>query len=358
VLVANISVGNPAKNFSVMFDLWSSDLSLMDWNVSYSKKLCWSDCYSENRTLHRRNLYNTSASTTYTPGATYRFDGPMYGDDKGIYVNDLVNIGGLLKYMKFGDLTQVGKTFLNNHIDGVMGLSMTNSTNYIPTVLSQIVTSLAEPIVTIHVNRTKTDYRGKFTDAEIMFGSKALPQCNQANWQTVALLKPSRYRVSTFAPANATSISLTMGSPGISGDCDNSVTALHPLVFSDNTEKMLVSVQTLKVFQKAVGAQYNASWGQYTVDCDKVDSGANVNIQLADNNTIVMTPWDFVYKRKMYSNTFLCILDVQGAYDDGDLGNRLISIKLGQTWLNRHCISYNIANNTMSYTDALPNNGN
>ena len=55
--------------------------------------------------------------------------------------------------MKFGDLTQVGYGMLNNPIDGVLGLSMTNSTNYIPTVLSQIVPSLAAPVVTLHVNR-------------------------------------------------------------------------------------------------------------------------------------------------------------------------------------------------------------
>jgi len=357
VLVANISVGNPAKNFSVMFDLWSSDLSLMDWNVSYSKKLCWSDCYSENRTLHRRNLYNTSASTTYTPGATYRFDGPVYGDDKGIYVNDLVNIGGLLKYMKFGDLTQVGLGFYNYPIDGILGLSMRNSTNYIPTVLAQMVSSLAEPVVTLHVNRTKADdNRGRrYTDAEIMFGSKALPQCNQANWKTISLLKPSRYRATTFSPANATSISIA--SP-VAGGCDNAVEAVHPLVFSDNMQKMLVSVQALKVFQKAVGAEYNSSWYAYTVDCAKVDTAMNVNIALADGNTIVMEPWDYIYKKKSYSYGTMCILDVEGAYDDGDKSNKVISMQLGQTWLNRHCISYDINNNTMSYTDALPNNGN
>jgi len=330
---------------------------LMDWNVSYAKKHCDSDCAYENRTLQRRNLYNESASSTYTAGNTWRFYGPE-NDDRGNFANDIINIGGLVKYMKFGDLTQVGKTFLNNQIDGIFGLSMTNSSNYIPTVLAQIVPSLAEPVVTLHVNRSKTDYRGKFTDAEIMFGSRALPQCNQANWQTIALMKPSRYRVSTFAPANATSIYIPQGSPGMSGDCDNGIDAVHPLVFSDKTEKMLVSVQALKIFQKAVGAVYNASYGHYTVDCAQVDNGANVNIALGDNNTIVMTPWDYVYKKKLYGNNFQCIMDVQGAYDDGDMSNKAISIKLGQTWLNRHCISYHITNNTMSYTDALPNNGN
>jgi len=355
-LVANISVGNPAKNFTVMFDLWSSDLNLMDWNVSYAKKLCDYDCVWENRTLHRRNLYNESASSTYTAGSSYRFYGPE-SDDKGNFANDLVNIGGLLKYMKFGDLTTVGKGMLNNPIDGILGLSMTNSSNYIPTVLAQIVPSLAEPVVTLHVNRTYSAYTGRRnTDAEIMFGSKALPQCNQANWQTIKLMKPSRYRVSTFAPANATSISI--GGNGVSGDCDNAVQAVHPLVFSDNTDKMLVSVQALKVFQKAIGAQYNNTWGAYTVECDSIPGGVTVNIALSDNNTIVMEPMDFVYKRQISRYNSICIMDIHGAYDDGDASNKALSIKLGQTWLNRHCISYHIANNTMSYTDALLNNGN
>jgi len=280
-----------------------------------------------------------NAPTFY--GTSYR--------DLGNATSDVVNIGGLSQTMTFGDLTQVGYNYYYNPIDGVFGLSGGNSSNKLPTALQQIASGLAQPIVTLHSNLSYY----YTADAEILFGSKALPQCNQSNWQTISLMTPTRYRTSPWVPANATSISIA--SPGVAGGCDNFVNATHPLQFTDNSWKTTVSVQALNVFKKASNAVFDASVYGYTVDCAQIPNLMNVNIGLADGNTLVLTPQDYTYYSQWSGK---CYLMVTGAYDDGDTTNSWYSIRLGQLWLNRHCVSYDINANTLSYTDALPNNGN
>jgi len=213
--------------------------------------------------------------------------------------------------------------------------------------------------VTLHMNRT---YGTWDSDVEILFGSKALPQCNQSNWKTISLVKPANYadtrRFAAFSAANLTSISIA--SPGVAGDCDNAVIATHDLrVVNDVWSGIVVSVQALNVFKKASGATCNDSpCHYYTVDCSQVDNALNVNLGLADGNTIVLTPRDYILFVDFEPYLRACILNVRGLYDDGLDYNSRYSIPLGQLWLNRHCVSYDINANTLSYTDALPNNGN
>jgi len=133
------------------------------------------------------------------------------------------------------------------------------------------------------------------------------------------------------------------------------VTAWHPLKITDSGWMMSVSVQALQVFRKATGAVYNTNDWAYTVDCNQMGNFSNVNIGMADGSTLVLIPQDFIYV-STYSKK--CYLMVYGSYDDGDPTNSLYSIRLGQQWLNRHCVSYDINANTLAYTDAVPNNGN
>jgi len=369
------------QNFSVMFDLYSSDITVMDVNATYNLDDCpvydtysnWigstsSDCSIEVEEVANKNKYNSSASSTYagTKGNTGRFLGR--GEyDRGTAVSDIVNIGGLLNNMTFGAMAKVGEDIADYPIDGTLGLNPANSFNQksgssdrFPSVLQQIVGSMAQPVVTMHMNRT---YGTWDSDVEILFGSKSLTQCNQSNWKTISLVKPANYanthRFAAFSAANLTSISIA--SPGVAGDCDNAVIATHDLrVVNDVWSGIVVSVQALNVFKKASGATCKPSpaTGQchyYTMDCSQVDNALNVNLGLADGNTIVLTPRDYIlYEPWLHT----CILNVRGFYDDGLDSNSRYSIPLGQLWLNRHCVSYDINANTLSYTDALPNNGN
>jgi len=352
-LIGNVSVGTPAQNFSLMFDIWSSDMSLVDVSATFDTEYCDSNsgCSDETNALDLKNTYNSSASSTAST-TSKKFRGSFEPGDKGKITKDTVTIGGVTTNIQFGDLTQVGYYLDLLPIDGTVGISAVKSTNKIDNVLNQLVSSLSSPVFTLHVNRSLVD--GSIwpnTDAEIAFGTKSLPQCNSANWATISLIKPP---LAGLGVANATSV--TIASPGVDGPCNNAVVQTsHPIMVVDFFVMTQVSVQAMEVFKKASGATYNTTWGWYTIDCTQLDTLPSVVIGLDDGNNITLTARD--YTLDLMSSYGACFLFVRGTYDEGDLGNQRSPILLGQNWLNRHCVSYDISANTLSYTDAVPNNG-
>ena len=88
-----------AQNFSVWFDLYSTDLTVMDINATYNQDDCFSwydsdsSCSTEVSEVAAKNKYNASASSTYTTtnSKTGTFVGRNYYD-KGTAVVDTVNV--------------------------------------------------------------------------------------------------------------------------------------------------------------------------------------------------------------------------------------------------------------------------
>jgi hypothetical protein len=354
-LIGQVSAGTPAQNFSVMFDLWSSDMSVVDVNAVFDTEYCDSDsgCDDQNTALAAKNAYNASASSTSST-STKKFRGSFEPGDKGTVTKDTVTIGGISTTLSFGDLTQVGNFLDWLPVDGTVGLSAVKSTNKISNVLTQLVPSLTSPVITIHVNRSFIDNSAwAASDAEIMFGSNALPQCNANNWATISLASKIQVELGN---ANATSVSITDTST-VNGVCNNAVTQTsHPFIVVDGFNMLHVSVQAMEVLKKATGATFNTGVKWYTVDCTQLDSIPTVSIGLSDGNSIVLSARDYVVDLSMTKYN-VCVLWAYGDYDEGALFYQAVPIPLGQLWLNRHCISYDISANTLSYTDALPNNG-
>jgi len=268
-----------------------------------------------------------------------------------------VNMNGLKVNATFGDITRINSWFLMHYpVDGVLGLSASNSTNSIPNFLTQLAPSLASPVMTIHFNSSYNAwYDNTPGDVEFMFGSKALPQCNQQNWQTIQLNPQYKYQWAMLNTVNTTSFSISNSS--VNGPCDNSVaTAPHKLKIIDSYSYIAVSVQVMNVFKKASGAQFNSSYfGDFTLDCSIVSTLPRVNVGLGDGSTLVLAPWDYIVYDSYYN---VCFLNAYGSYDEDNLYYSAQYVRLGLSWLTNHCISYDINANTLSYTDALPNNGN
>jgi len=359
-LIANVSVGTPAQNFSVKFDIWSSDLSVVDTAAAFDSadygcadSSASNICSSENSNIQKKNLYNTSASSTFV-ATKKKFTGWEQGDT-GKQVKDVFTEGTISATLNFGDLTQVGFWLdVIPVMDGVLGLSAAKSSNKgMTNVLGQLASTLASPVVTIHINRSIAEYinnvKYPHTDAEYLFGSNALPQCNQANWQTINLFKP----FAALAIANATGI--TYDGADANG-CNTNIgfnnggKLILPI---DSFAPLEVSVQAFEVFRQATNAKFDYKVGWYTTDCNSLGSIPNVNIGLSDGNTLALKPADYIiqYKKK-------CLLFVYGDYDEKDGNNDWNPLILGQSWLNNHCISYDINANTLAITDAVPNNGN
>jgi len=304
-LIANVSVGTPAQNFSVKFDLWSSDLSVVDATATFDSadygcqdSSASNICSTENANIQKKNLYNTSASSTYT-ATKKKFVGWEDGDT-GKQVKDVFTEGSNSTQLTFGDLTQVGLWLEYIPVmDGVQGLSSAKSykNKGMTNVLGQISSTLASPVVTIHINRSVAEYiagvRYPHTDAEYLFGSNALPQCNQANWQTISLFKP----FALLAIANATGI--TYDGADANGCNTNTVFNNGKLITPiDSFMPMEVSVQAFEAFRLATNAVFDYKLGWYTTDCNNLGNVPNVNIALSDGNSLSLKPADYVINYK------------------------------------------------------------
>jgi len=355
-----VSVGTPAQNFSVKFDIWTSDLSVVDTTATFDSADygCQDSdasniCSTENSNIQKKNLFNSSASSTFV-ASKKKFNGWEQGDT-GKQATDVFSEGTISSTLNFGDLTQVGLWLDYIPVmDGILGLSATKSGNKgMTNVLNQLAAGLASPVVTIHINRSSSEWisgvKYPHTDAEYLFGSNALPQCNQANWQTISLFKP----FAALAVTNATGITYD----GADANGCNTVVGFNNggrlLLPIDQFAPLELSVQAFESVRQATNAVFDKKMGLYTTDCSNMGNVPNVNIALSDGNVLALKPADYViqYKKK-------CLIFAYGDYDEFDGGNDWNPIVLGQGWLNNHCISYDINANTLAVTDAMPNNGN
>jgi hypothetical protein len=337
-LVGNITIGSPAQTFAVAFDIWDSDLSVIDVNANVT----WAG--NSSYYLSKKNLFNTTASQTAQVS-----NGNMTNDwgDNGTIVNDNINIGGLSLNVNIGDLTSLSSWLPFYRLDGLLGLSPKPSNNTgLTNLLKQISGSLAMPVLTMHVNRSyENRWLANDTDAEIVLGTNSLPQCNNNNWTPILLNAPS-IEHPIYAPFVATATSI---SSSLSG-CNSFVKLNQPVWFADFFYPLIISYQVEELFVKASGAVFNQTSGWYTVP--SMTNATSVNITLADGSVLTFNPQDYIVSKNGINNLY-----VWGYYNEDDTSYADYPIFIGQQWLNNHCISYNANVNTLSITDALPNNG-
>jgi len=176
-----------------------------------------------------------------------------------------------------------------------------------------------------------------------VLGTNSLPQCNANNWKSIQLNPQS---VDQYAPfvVNATGISSS------SSGCNSRIQVNHPVWFVDGFFPLVTSYQVEELMVQASGAVFNQTSGWYTVP--QMSNSTSVNITLVDGNVLTLSPQEYVLP---YNG--INYLYVYGYYNEDDASYADYPIYVGQQWLNSRCISYNINVNTLSITDALPNNG-
>jgi len=261
---ADISIGTPPQNFSVIMDTGSANL----WVPSKT-------CTSASCTLHAQ--YDSSASRTYAAnGSDFKI---QYGSGsmEGYVSEDTLAVGGMaLKEVSFAEATsEPGTAFLYGKFDGILGLALRDiSVNHIVPPFYQMVDQglVEEPVFSFRIGPSEQD------GGEVVFGG----------------VDPSHYRGEiTFYPVEKMGywqISLRAVALGnLTLDLRGAGAAIDT-----GTSLIMVPSEHASRLNNAIGAIPN--WdSQYVVPCHSVPSLPDINFKFG-NQSYPLSSSDYIFK--------------------------------------------------------------
>ncbi len=156
---ANIQIGTPPQEFTVVMDTGSSNLWVPSKHCS--SIACW---------LHHR--FDSTKSSTFKPNGTEFAIQYGTGSLEGIISNDLIQVGDIaIRNQDFGEsVKEPGLTFAVGRFDGIMGLGYdTIAVQHVVPPFYNMVNQklLNEPLFGVWLGDTKKD---KDAGGEITFG--------------------------------------------------------------------------------------------------------------------------------------------------------------------------------------------
>ena|SRR6478609_7899894 len=267
-----ISLGEPEQTFTVVFDTGSSNL----WVPS---KRCSSiACYLHNR-------YDSTKSTTYVAnGTTFEI---QYGSGSmsGVVSNEMLKIGEIsLESQDFAEsIKEPGMAFIMARFDGIMGLGYdTISVNGItPPFYSMIQQKLiSEPIFSFWLNRKDAEH-GDYDGGELVFGGWDKDHIDgEISWHQV--VRKGYWEISLDG-VEAEDYGFRLISKSAAIDTGSSL--------------IVMNEEDAKVINDYIGAKPGMAGGQYTVDCDTIDSLPPISFVFS-GHSYKLQPNDYILKMK------------------------------------------------------------
>jgi saccharopepsin len=260
---SEISLGTPPQSFKVVLDTGSSNL----WVPS-------TDCNSIACYLHTK--YDHSSSSTYSKnGSSFEI---RYGSGSlsGYVSQDTFQIGDLkVKHQDFAEATsEPGLAFAFGRFDGIMGLGYdTISVNKIvPPFYNMLEQGLLdEPVFAFYLGDTNNG-----DESEAIFGG-----INKDHYTGELIKIPLRRKAYWEVDLDA----ITFG--------DNTAELEDTGVILDTGTSLIALPSALaELLNKEIGAKKGFN-GQYTVECDTVDSLPDLTFTLTGHN-FTIGPHDYV----------------------------------------------------------------
>lgn len=306
---SEISLGTPPQDFKVVLDTGSSNL----WVPS-------SECNSIACYLHTK--YDSSSSSTYKKnGSSFEI---KYGSGElsGFVSQDVFRIGDLtVKHQDFAEATsEPGLAFAFGRFDGIMGLGYdTISVNKIVPPFYNMINQglLDEPVFAFYLGDTNAQQ-----ESEATFGG--IDKSHYTGELTKIPLRRKAYWEVDFD-------ALTFGK-------DTAEFEGMGAILDTGTSLIALPSTMAELLNKEIGAKKGFN-GQYSVECDKVDSFPDLTFTLTGHN-FTIGPHDY-------------ILEVQGSCISAFMGMDFpepvgpLAI-LGDAFLRRWYSVYDLGNNAVA----------
>uniref|UniRef100_A0A915E4Z0 Peptidase A1 domain-containing protein n=1 Tax=Ditylenchus dipsaci TaxID=166011 RepID=A0A915E4Z0_9BILA len=319
LFVTNITIGSPPQHFVAAIDYWlTSDLSVISREA---------DLETTNRNLPTKHTFDSSASKTFH-ASSGTFEDDYVG--KGILGNDIARFGRLnLRNLTFGIIDKLGSAYKHQPVDAIVGLSPDDSQNEIPSLLQQISVQLIKPVMSLWAY----SIMGQDGQGQLTLGAEDETHCSP-NWMYVPRCGVGH---SVFVSSVSTSIQTTTMSVAV-----NTSMTVEPDAWMH-----VVPMPVLYLFTNASHAVYNSTIDFFVVDCDLRKAG-NVILTLGsheDSKQLILKPEDYISYMPYYKACFVAVYGYFEKYQPDSI------IELGELFLNRRCMAYNIQNNEVGFAD-------
>lgn len=308
-----ISLGNPAQNFNVIFDTGSADL----W-------VAGADCPVNSCGRHAK--YDSSKSSTYVQNGT-SFD-IMYGSGpvSGFQSVDQLNMGGLVvsnqMFAEVTDASGLGAAYLLGKFDGILGLAFPIlSVNSVPTCFENTVSQglVDEPIFSFFLGNADSE------EGELLFGGTN-PDLYTGDITWVDLRAATYWEI-TMDGLNIDGVSYA--------DPDSKA------IVDSGTSILTGPPEAVAKIAESIGAKEIIA-GEYMVAC-KYDSLPNFDFVIG-GNTYTLTPLDY-----LIPDGDLCLLGIMGLEIPEPTGPLWI---LGDVFMRKYYTVFDSGNKRVGFAEA------
>jgi cathepsin D len=313
IYVAQVSLGTPAQNFSILLDTGSSNLWVPD-------KSC------TNSGCTNKNSFDSSMSSTYKKNGQHFYIQYGTGSASGFLGQDNFCFGdtGLcVANQVFGQATQSAAFFAQQPIDGICGMAFTSiSVDGVVPPFINLMNSLAQPVFTVWMTADGA-VQGQ-VGGGVTFGGFDTTNCG-------SLLAWVPLSQSTYYQFNIDGASVNGGSQQTGGGA----------ISDTGTSLIIGPSDAVDALATGAGGTLDQSLGLYTIDC-----GAS-----APDITFTIGGKAYAIKSKNYILNIgggTCIIGIAG----GDLGGDLNWI-LGDVFGRQFCVTYDPKNARIGLSMAL-----
>ncbi|KAI6242155.1 CRE-ASP-1 protein [Aphelenchoides fujianensis] len=325
--VGNITLGTPGQPFQVQLDTGSSNL----WVVDSS---CTTDpCNGEDNPFlgprWNKQKYDSSKSSTYKKNGTFFDIEYGTGEVSGELSSDTLVVAGLtIQGQTFGRGTDVEEPFGYFPLDGILGLGWPGlAEDQVTPPFQDVIKQLDAPLFTVWLDRHITPSLGQ-PGGQITYGAIDNTNCDTSNIVYTPITRELywQFNVDSFSVGTYTN------------------PATVSAISDTGTSFIFAAYDDLNAIVDASNADYDFSYGLYTVDCDAAKSLPDL-VFTVNGQKLSIPASEHVIDLELGGGT--CALGIDENYDDD-----VFAWLLGDAFIRSYCNIYDVGGEQIGFAKA------